>query len=379
MTRAPLALLLLLLPAVAGAASAAEDGRPGRVTWSDGTVAEGRLVFTPGVRLHLTDPATGRGRDVEPLDLAAILLRLDGESLERPYTFTTPGKDEKTYGEGRYPLRNLLATLVWRTGERAEGHLRTTVVRVLGPDEGGAEDPDERKVVLRRQWKGVVGQTLDDLVYPREVRFTDVPDPVAKAAATLELVVLGAGRVRAAGAYGLSSRLVYAGVVVDGPAGRVRFDGLPADTYDLAVLAGDVAIVGSARGADGPRPIVDAEDAAPLAEIVTKGDDLYDARALVATGGDRDAARLVVWKRVLRPTTFDADRGRGQALVAVDLWTAHRLEHEWRIDGRANVLRVILGAGEQPPRAVVDARLAGVRVAPAERVERKVDRTEGPR
>jgi K+/H+ antiporter YhaU regulatory subunit KhtT len=52
---------------------------------------------------------------------------------------------------------------VWRTGERADGHLRTTVVRVVGPDKEGAEDPDEQKVVLRRQWKGTVGQTLDTL------------------------------------------------------------------------------------------------------------------------------------------------------------------------------------------------------------------------
>ena len=372
-------LSLALLPFLVASVAAGEDGRPGRVTWSDGTVAEGKLVFTPGVRIHLTDPATGRGRDAEPADLAAILFRLDGESLERPYTFTTPGKDEKTYGEGRYPLRNLLATLVWRTGERADGHLRTTVVRVVGPDKEGAEDPDEHKVVLRRQWKGAVGQTLDDLVYAREVRFTDVPDPAATPPATLELFVTGVAGLRAAGAYGLASHLVYAGTVVDARAGHVRFDGLPADTYDVAVLAGEVAIVGSARAADAARPIVDAEDGAPLAEIVAKGDDLYDARTLVATGGDRDAARLVVWKRVLRPTTFDAERGRRQALVSVDLWTAHRLEHEWRIDARANVLRVILGDGEAPPKAVADPRLAGFRVGPAEHVERKVDRSEAPK
>ncbi len=369
-------LALALLPLL-GAVATAGEGRPGRVTMSDGTVAEGRLVFTTGVKVHVTDPATGKGRDAEPADLAAILFRVDGESLERPYTFTTPGKDEKTYGEGRYPLRNLLATLVWRTGERAEGHVRTTVVRVVGPDKEGAEDPDERRIVMRRQWKGEVGQTLDDLVYAREVRFTDVPDPEAKPPATLDVVVAGAGSARAAGAYGLASGLVYAGTVVDAPAGRVRFDALPADTYDVAVLAGDVAIVGSARVATGKRPIVDAEDGAALAEIVAKGDDLYDARTLVATGGDRDAARLLVWKRVLRPTTFDAERGRRQALVAVDLWTAHRLEHEWRIDARANLVRIVLGDGEEPPRAVAEPRLAGIRVAPAERAEVKVDRTEG--
>lgn len=370
---------LVLIPLLCASVAAAEDGRPGRVTLSDGTVVEGRLVFTPGVKVHLTDPATGRGRDAEPGDLAAILFRVDGESLERPYTFTTPGKDEKTYGEGRYPLRNLLATLVWRTGERAEGHLKTTVVRVLGPEKEGAEDPDERRIVLRRQWKGTVGQTLDDLVYARELRFVDVPDPRTKRAATLDLFLPGAGPLRAAGAFGLASGLVYAGVVVDARSRHLHFDALPPDTYDVAVLAGDVAIVGSARGEAGPRPIVDAEDGAPLAEIVAKGDDLYDARTLVATGGDRDAARLVVWKRVLRPTTFDAERGRRQALVAVDLWTAHRLEHEWRIDARANLLRVVLGDGEEPPHAVAEPRLAGIRVASAEHAERTVDRTEGTR
>jgi len=372
-------LALVLLALSAAPAAAGEDGRPGRVTLSDGTVAEGRLVFTPGVKVHLTDPATGRGRDALPGELAAILFRLDGESLERPYTFTTPGKDVKTYGEGRYPLRNLLATVVWRTGERAEGHLRTTVVKVLGPEKGGADDPDERRIVLRRQWKGTVGQTLDDLVHAREVRFTDVPDPAAKAPATLDVHLPGRGSLRAAGAYGHASGLVYAGTVVDAAGGRVRFDGLPSDTYDVAALAGDVAIVGSARAAGGSRPIADAEDGAALAEIVAKGDDLYDARTLVAAGGDRDAARLVVWKRVLRPTTYDAELGRRQALVSVDVWTAHRLEHEWRIDARANLLRVVLGDGEEPPRAVAEPRLAGIRVAPAEHVERTVDRTEGMR
>ena len=371
-------LAIALLPFLA-AVAAAEGGRPGRVTMSDGTVAQGRLEFTPGVKVHITDPATGKGRDAEPADLAAILFRLDGESLERPYTFTTPGKDEKTYGEGRYPLRNLLATVVWRTGERAEGHVRTTVVRVVGPDKEGAEDPDERRFVLRRQWKGEVGQTLDDLVYAREVRFTDVPDPEAKPPGTLDVRLAGAGPARAAGAYGLASRLVYAGTVVDAAAGHVRFDALPADTYDVAVLAGDVALVGSARDTASARPIVDAEDAAALAEIVAKGDDLYDARALVATGGDRDAARLLVAKRVLRPTTFDAERGRTQALVAVDLWTAHRLEHEWRIDARASMLRVVLTDGAVPPRAVAEPRLAGIRLAPAQHAEVKMDRTEGTR
>ena len=369
---------LFLVPFL-GAVAAAQDGRPGRVTWSDGTVAEGRLVFTPGGRLHVTDPATGRGRDADPADLAAIRFRVEGESLERPYTFTTPGRDEKTYGAGRYPLRNLLATLVWRSGERAEGHLKTTVVRVVGPEKAGAEDPDERRIVLRRQWKGDVGQTLDDLVYAREVRFTDVPEPDAKPAGALDLVVAGAGRVRAAGAFGLASRLVFAGVVADAATGSVRFDALPADTYDVAVLTGDVALVGSARDASSPRPIADADDGPALAEIVAKGDDLYDARTLVATGGDRDGARLVVWKRVLRPTTFDAERGRREALVSIDVWTAHRLEHEWRVDGRANLLRVVLGDGEEPPRAVAEPRLAGIRVAPAQRTTFSVDRTEGAR
>ena len=148
----------------------------------------------------------------------------------------------------------------------------------------------------------------------------------------------------------------------------------------MAVWAGDVAIVGSSRSVEPARALSSTRRTAPRSrEIVAKGDDLYDARVLVATGGDRDAARLVVWKQVLRTTTYDAERGRRQALVAVDLWTAHRLEHEWRIDARANLLRIVLGEGDAPPRAVAEPRLAGIRVGPGERAERKVDRTEAPR
>lgn len=382
MSLARLVPVVLLVAALAGRAAAEEAGRPGRVVFSDGTSAQGRLVFTVGRSLHLVDPATGKGRDVDPADLAAVLARVEDEALERPYTFKTPGKDEKSFGEGRYPLRNLLVTLVLRSGERAEGHLRTTVVRVVGPERGGAEDPDERKVVLRRQWKGEVGQTLDDLVYAREVRFLDVPEAVPARPATLRLTLRDGGAVRAAGAYGHRARLAYAGTVEDATAGRVRFDGLPADTYDVAVLAGTHALVGVAPSPSAARPIVPEDDAAPLAELVAKGDDLYDARRLVGVGGDRDAARVAVWKRVLRPTTFDGERGRAQALVAVDVWTAHRLEHEWRLDGRANLLRTVLADGEEPPDAAVEPRLAAIAVEAGTTVEREIHavrRPEGPR
>ena len=371
--RRPLSLLLVLLGAAV--ASAADDGsRAGRVVLSDGTVREGRLSFTQGARLHVVDPASGRGRDLDPATVAALLFRVERESLERPYTFKTPGKDDKTYGEGLFPRRDLLCTVVLRSGERLDGHLRTTVVFVET-----APDAEAERFVLRRQWEGAVGDTLDDLVYPREVRFADAADETAAAPATLVVTVRGAGPVAAAAAYGHASRLVFAGVVEDPAAGRVRFDGLPSDAYDVAWRGRDLVLVGGVRPAAAARPLVDGEDGAPLAEIVAKGDDLYDARDLLFAGGDRDAARLVVEKRVKRPTTNDAAFGRRGALWALDVWTAHRLEREWRIDARSNVLRVVLREGEEPPRVAVEKGLGAVPLRAGEHAVREVERTQEPR
>ena len=229
-------------------------------------------------------------------------------------------------------------------------------------------------MVLRRQWKGTVGQTLDDLVYAREVRFlagADGAKPEAEPArGSIEARVTGGGEALYAAALGHASRLVYVGEAVAGTTtdadGLARFEGLPPDAYDLVVRVRRGVAAGTAPSAASGRPefrpLVDAEDRPALLEIVTKGDDLYDERTLLASGGDRDGCRLVVGKRVRRRTTNDAAFGRGQALFAVDVWSAHRLEREWRIDGRANLLRIVLADGEEPPPVVPLAGLSGVRV-----------------
>ncbi len=384
----PLLGLLLLLPKAALPAAAGDEGRPGRIVLSDGTVEQGRLSFTEGRVLHLTDPETGKGHDVDPARVAALLFRVQRESMERPFTFKTPGSDEKSYGEGTYPLRELLCTVVLVDGERWDGHFKTTVVYVTkpaaAPEAEGAMDasapPEEAvtKFVLKRQWKGKVGETLDALVYPSEVRFTDVADPGAAALGTLEVTLRGAGALKSATAYGIRSRLLLPAASIDPTSSVVRFESLPEDVYDVFVLGTGIAVAGSVRTPDAKRPIVDAEDLPPVREIVAKGDDLFDQRSLVAFGGDRDGARIVVEKRVTRSTTYDAEFGRRGALAAVDLWTAHRIEKEWRIDARVNPLRIVLAAGEEPPKVLADAKLGAVPVTAGKLSVREADVTVKP-
>jgi hypothetical protein len=153
----PILLLLALhLPSLAG--------RPGTISFSDGTTAEGEISLTPGYTLTLHD-----GKNPHSIALESIReIRFAPEREERvkAWRFKVAGQAAKEEWGEPYPVRHLEATVLLREGERWTGHLHTLPLYVTAT---GAT----QRIVIQAKQRGDPGDSLDSLVYPLSLRFED--------------------------------------------------------------------------------------------------------------------------------------------------------------------------------------------------------------
>jgi hypothetical protein len=155
------ALAALLAFAVLAAAGAVEP-RDGRVEFSDGAAAEGKISLTPGGSLKIQ---SGTLIHVLELDrVREIRISPESEAMDRNWRFKEAGQTAKEYFGEPYPVRYLTATVILAGGQSFTGHLYSTVLYVEGAESA-------QKVLLLYKQTGGEGQSLKDLVYPVRISF----------------------------------------------------------------------------------------------------------------------------------------------------------------------------------------------------------------
>ncbi|MGQ9662239.1 MAG: hypothetical protein ACUVWX_07885, partial [Kiritimatiellia bacterium] len=140
------------------------DGYPGEVQFSDGETLQGMISLAPGAELRLH--AEPRLRVFSLGEVNEIRIRVENETLERPWRFVEAGRTEKQYLGEPYPVRELRATVISRSGAQLDGHLYTTSLYVQS---GGGT----RKIVLRSKLQGKPGETFHDLTFPTRIVLAD--------------------------------------------------------------------------------------------------------------------------------------------------------------------------------------------------------------
>ena len=167
--------LILLAALAAAAAGAGEPGEaervPGVITLSDGTVHEGDLRTTAGKPLTLVESETGRRLDLTLPDIWRIRVRVAEEEQYRIWRWVEDGSREKVFTGESYPRREYEAEVVLRTGQTHRGSL----VAVLYVYPEGRPKP--MKVILRKDERGEIGETLTDLPYVESVEFPEAKPP----------------------------------------------------------------------------------------------------------------------------------------------------------------------------------------------------------
>lgn len=310
---------------------AAQEPRPGIVEFSNGETLEGRLSLTPGAELKLMD---GSRVSVLAFDkVRAIRFAPEQEQLEQKWRFPVPGQTRKEKWGEPYPVRHLRATVELADGGTLAGHLYTTVLYVEGASKN-------EKVVLLAKQRGKEGETLESLVYPVSVRFTDAATPVE---AELKLALDMAGTVTAL-TRGALVRLEARGDRLPSPLGAELF---------VAVRNPAGITVGWPAQTDaGLETLVRA--ALPAVR------DFFDTLHLHGVWRDPasgDVFTLLMLERRGRTTLAGEAEQTQPWRCEVWRWKLQEEERRLMVAGRGYFFRGIVAHGERPPSVMLSPRL----------------------
>lgn len=314
------------------AAGARAKPRPAKVTLSNGQVLHGKVSTTPGkdIRLYVTK------EDVRsfPLDVVARMeFKTPVEKMQFKYVKGEMGrgKDPILALKDAYPLREFEVEARMLDGSTLSGRFGTVVFYVEAPDK-------THKFVVKRKQTGRVGQTLDDLVYPKIVEFDDADS--AKPSDTPELDSQGRMAVRLAAKslagveslYALSSdnlrRLKAEKAAEDG---LWRIEYAPGESMLLAALRGGKLLAGWPEG----KALPDEEGADKLMaltqEYLEKEPNFFNVRKVLAIR--RDARRSdTIYSLVI--LTREKEVQWAEKPWRLSIW-------KWRYDADAQTMRLL--------------------------------------
>jgi hypothetical protein len=154
---------ILILSVVLSVAFAEDAPDAAKVTFSNGETAAGDFSFTPGRKLEIFDLNRKKRISVAAEEIARISVGVEEEKMESGWMFREEGLKDKIKLPFKYPLRQLFTDVTLLTGAVVHGHCNGTFYL--------EKDGDSKRYVLYTNQKGENGQTLEDIVYVREVAF----------------------------------------------------------------------------------------------------------------------------------------------------------------------------------------------------------------
>jgi hypothetical protein len=338
------ALAAALMAWGAFAAAGAEEPRDGRVEFSDGNAAEGKISLTPGGALKIES-----GPQIRVLDLARvreIRIAPESEEMDRNWRFKEAGQTAKEFFGDPYPVRNLQATVILAGGESFTGHLYSTVLYVEGAETA-------QKVLLLSKQRGNEGQTLKDLVYP--VRITFGGAAVADTAtATLRFInshgrnTPQKGSEIAALTRGALARLTVTPTMADN---EFKMTSPLGKEFFLAIKTGGKIAVGWPGEKDVKTP-AQVQDALP------KSEDFFDERRVLGVIRDPAAADLYTLILAVRKGQTTLEQTKSQPWrLEIYRWKTEAGSDRLMLAGQGYLYRGIGAKNEAVPEVELSADL----------------------
>ena len=325
-------MLLIVFFAIASSAEAQTVKRAGRVQWSNGETVEGLISLSPGTQLkmHLN------GDQIRTLSLdrvREIRFAPETEELERKWRFAEAGQTRKEFFGKPYPIRSLTTTLILPSNEKIVGHLYTTVMYLEGKTQNS-------KVILLAKQKGKEGETMESLLYPSQIVFTD-------AAVDTEETI----RVR------LRSPLPEKGAITAVTWGALMtFDAKKTDKpeeFTMPSPLGNGVFFAQHSGSKitvGWPKAVDEKLLALVRTNMTYTEDFYDDRQVLAVYFDQPKDDVysvtMMWRK--GATTGEGVKTQPWRLV-VQRWKIDEKDQRLMLAGRGFFFRGILTKTEKPP------------------------------
>ncbi len=332
---------ILAATTVCAPAHAAER-RPGVITLSDGAEHHGDLWFTnASLRIYEgSGSANGRYINCTQDELVRITFSIARKSMENRWRFKQAGSDEKEILPGQYPLIDLSSVIELKTGKAIAGHLMAQPIYLRFQDGPNPMDYSTRKFFLKYQFKGALDQTYEDLVYVKEIRFTDVKEPAAGENGEIRGTLTHIGKLEDIAAYGVNRMRPYKGVV-DATKNTFVIKDLPKDVYDIAVQTERGFWIGlsevGAKVDKEPVRALQAEDAAAIAKELVKFKDFFDVQDVLAVKGHREAAKVLLRQRRVAPVHDQPSLG-SQEIRCLSVWCWHLRETEWHTEKHARAM-----------------------------------------
>lgn len=134
-----------------------------QITLSNGDKAEGDFSLTPGKKLELFDVAKKKRFNVEPAEIVRISASVEEEKMEQGWMFKEEGLKDKIKLPFFYPLRQLFTDITLNSGVTLHGHCNGLFFL--------EKDGDSKRYIIYANQKGEKGQTLNDIVYVKEIAF----------------------------------------------------------------------------------------------------------------------------------------------------------------------------------------------------------------
>ncbi len=320
--------LALLAPGRFVFLAAAAEPDPDRavVTLSDGGRHEGTLAFTGGRKPSFFDVAKQKRFELDPAEIVRVAVSVEEEKLQQGWMFLEESRHDKVKLPYTYPLRKLLTAVTLASGETLEGHV--TAVFYL------ETESDERRFFLMTDQKGEKGQSLEDLVYVKEVVL-----PNRKAGGK------SAGTIR----------------VPPGPAAVVNLDrevsfqppftSLPTGRYDVFLFRGASVRYGLTGGPVAP------EDRKAIEGKIALVEEFFTGKRIVAAAREGDTVRAL-----MELTRKEASHDAGWRFARWEVWTLEPTALTWNVRKRLFLHRARFPEAQGVPDFAyeADGKLKGV-------------------
>jgi hypothetical protein len=134
-----------------------------QVVFSNGEKADGEFSLTPGKKLEIFDAGKKKRFSVAADEIVRVSVSVEEEKMEQGWMFREEGLKDKLKLPFKYPLRQLLTDVTLNSGATLHGHCNGVFYL--------EKDGDSKHYLLYANQKGEKEQTLNDLVYIKEIVF----------------------------------------------------------------------------------------------------------------------------------------------------------------------------------------------------------------
>ena len=337
--------LWVLAGLVAGLAARAQPApRQGGVQFSNGDTLTGAISMIGGAEFTLH--VGGQWRKIPLAQVQEIRLAPEQEEMAQNWRFVEAGQTRKETEGKPYPLRQLRASVVLAGNQVVTGHLYTAVLYVEGPEK-------TEKVVLLAKQRGKEGETLESLVYPARVWFSDSAAPSEKGV-QLELYVSGPVQFAELAALTRGGLIRLEGEKA-GPANEFRLPSPYGQELFLAVKTGERIVVGWPPE---PNPAL----AKLVRNTLPSAGDFFDERQVLGVFHDQPNTDLYALVRFWRKgaTTLAEERSQPWR-VGLLRWKYEATGPRLMLAGQGYFFRGIVAKNQALPTVQVSAALWNVK------------------